>query len=238
MTSEELLRIFETRRHRFKFLDNGIDLIAPNKGERWLEVGCNNGDATSHIVEKYSLDSIGIDLNPNNIDTAKKRYNENSFICCDATATTFEDNFFNGIFSEAAFSPIESKESLAKEYRRILKPGGYVLINDFSLKEMVDSDERYEYSHIPCFAGVGFPKEYAAYFEDFELVHCQEDYSELLAIVMHLSKKTGVKPMEIGALLSRYYNLGREKASCPFGESRGMMARAKLTYTRIILRKI
>ncbi|MGD1818322.1 MAG: class I SAM-dependent methyltransferase [Pleomorphochaeta sp.] len=238
MTPEQLLRIFETRKNRFKFLSSGIDIISPNKGEKWLEVGCNNGDATNYLTQQYSLNVRGLDINEYNVKTSKERYPSLSFDLGDATNTGYEKQTFDGIFSEAAFSPIPNKADLVKEYSRIIKPGGYVLINDFALKEKINKEERYEYSHIPCFAGVGFVSEYIQFFKDFKLIKSEENYSELLAIVLHLSKESGVKPIEIGSLLSRYYNIGHEKISCPFDESRGMMAKAKLTYARMIFQKI
>lgn len=237
MTSEELLQIFETRSRRFKFLDGGLAMIAPKEKQDWVEVGCNKGDATAYAAQKYGMNVSGVDYNALNISVAQKKYPNHSFFSCNAECTPFKEGSFDGIFSEAAFSLIENKAALAREYWRILKKGGFVLINDFALKEKISKAERDEYAHIPCFSGVGFPSEYIEYFKGFDLVHCEENYGELLAIVMHLSKKAGVKPIEIGELLSRYYNIGREKAACPFHESRGMMARAKLTYTRIILKK-
>jgi ubiquinone/menaquinone biosynthesis C-methylase UbiE len=238
MTSQELLRIFETRKNRYKFLKSGMDIISPKINEKWLEVGCNNGDATNYITEKYGLYVRGLDFNEKNINTSKEKYPTLPFDLGDAKNTTYSTQFFDGIFSEAAFSAIEDKNELVKEYSRVLKPNGYVLINDFALQENIDAEERYEYSHIPCFKGVGFVSEYVEYFKGFKLVSSEVNYSELVAIVLHLSKESGIKPKEIGSLLSRYYNIGNNQASCPFDETRGMMAKAKLTYARMIFQKI
>jgi ubiquinone/menaquinone biosynthesis C-methylase UbiE len=238
MTPEELLRIFETRKNRFRFLSSGMDIIAPSVNEKWLEVGCNNGDATNYITNNYSLNVTGIDCAEENIKTSNTRYPSLLFDLGNACKTNYKNQSFDGIFSEAAFSSIANKKDLVREYSRILKPRGYLLINDFALKEEIDEQERFEYSHIPCFSGVEFVRDYVKYFDGFNLISSEENYSELLAIVLHLSKESGIKPKEIRSFLSRYYNMGNEKTQCPFGETRGMMAKAKLTYSRMILQKI
>jgi len=77
ISAEELLRIFEKRPRRFKLLDKGLALLKIDENQTWLEIGCNNGDAISHLVDIYKIKGIGVDYNSNAIKNAKLKLDKN-----------------------------------------------------------------------------------------------------------------------------------------------------------------
>ena len=77
ISTEKLLGIFERRPKRFKLLDKGLALLEINENQTWLEIGCNNGDAISHLVDINKVKGIGVDYDSNAIKRAKLKLDKN-----------------------------------------------------------------------------------------------------------------------------------------------------------------
>jgi ubiquinone/menaquinone biosynthesis C-methylase UbiE len=90
---------------------------------RWLEVGVGTGRFSSALGI-----GEGIDPSPRMLDIAAKRgitTHEGR-----AEALPFPDGVFDGILLAAALSFIEDPELALRECRRLLKPGGRLLLGD------------------------------------------------------------------------------------------------------------
>jgi len=61
-----------TKHRHIRYHDFFVSRIS--KGERVLDIGCGNGALTRDIAERAEAYVIGIDLNPDNIAKAKRRY--------------------------------------------------------------------------------------------------------------------------------------------------------------------
>lgn len=240
ISAEELLRIFEKRPRRFKLLDKGLALLKIDENQTWLEIGCNNGDAISHLVDIYKIKGIGVDYNSNAIKKAKLKLNKNiEFIECDARNLPIKDGSIDGIISEAAFSPIDNKEKLVEEFYRVLKKGGYVVINDFIVKNKARLEELEDYAYIPCFAGVLTLDDYEQYFKDagFKVYYKQEVYAELISIVTWLAKSLNISIKDVGTILSSYYHGDNTSYCTSKFNNNGILNKALLSYGQIILIK-
>lgn len=86
--------------------------------QRCLEVGCGRG-AFQNMVENYT----GID-----ITESVRRFHTKSFVQTSATSLPFEDNHFDAIWSYAVLEHIPNPELALTEMRRVLRPGGLLLL--------------------------------------------------------------------------------------------------------------
>lgn len=243
--SSNLLDVFTLRPNRFKLLDKGINLILNSNLNKphILEVGCAYGDGSAYLVKEYNCRTEGIDISEKIISSAKERHKDLisagnlSFAVGNAEDLPYKDGFFDILFSEAAFSPIMNKGNAASEYYRVLKKGGFLVINDFATKIPVSSKDRDDVYYIPCFQGVSTIEHYTKIFtkNNFHIVTAKEEYGELIGISMWLSKIYNINITEIGTYLSRFYNYNRLGSNCN-GEGK-FFKDVKLTYCQMILEK-
>jgi ubiquinone/menaquinone biosynthesis C-methylase UbiE len=107
------------------------------KGQNVLEIGSATG-VFSFEYEKYDINLTAIDLSPENIKWAKnKAANKNSsieFQVADVEILPFPDNYFDGILSFSTLRYVPNIDLALKEIYRVLKPGGYIII-DFPNKK-------------------------------------------------------------------------------------------------------
>ena len=79
-----------------------LDWIAPNEGQRWLDVGCGNGAFTQLIAEQNKpLALVGIDPSEAQLAYARQHSLLQSvdFVNADAMALLFPDEAFDGSIS-------------------------------------------------------------------------------------------------------------------------------------------
>lgn len=102
-----------------------------------LEMGCGKGRNVTWLATKPEVEkAYGFDFSNTAIAEAKKRAqnteDKTDFKVADATATwPYEDNFFDFGIDCFASTDIETKdgrEFAAKEFSRVLKPGGYLFV--------------------------------------------------------------------------------------------------------------
>lgn len=100
-----------------------------------LEVGMGNGFFVKDIVSvDPSVKYTGCDFSELMIEEARKRNQEYvekgqaQFVLASAEAMPFKDQTFNKIFTVNAIYFWESPEKVLKEFYRVLKPGGILII--------------------------------------------------------------------------------------------------------------
>jgi len=116
-----------------------INLAGIKGGESILEVACGTGVVFEKIVRRNPGGiNVGIDLSPDMLEKARKRLkkatgnfklNEGDALNIDFEEHTFDiiiNNFMVDLMPEETFSKI------AREFYRILKPHGVVIISTFS----------------------------------------------------------------------------------------------------------
>ena len=99
-----------------------IELLAPQRGERVLDLGCGTG----HLTQQMALtgaEVIGLDFSPAMIAQARKNYPHIEFIEADAAAFEFVRPF-DAVFSNAALHWMTKPEAVVECVARALKPGG------------------------------------------------------------------------------------------------------------------
>ena len=129
-----------TPAHRRRFRRNQIDLLKLREGERVLEVGCGTGVLS--LLAKMIVGDGGaveaIDIAPKMVARARQKAEKAGLLINFSVASIDElpygDGIFDAVISSLMFHhlPLRIKERGLEEVYRVLKPGGRLLLCDFS----------------------------------------------------------------------------------------------------------
>jgi SAM-dependent methyltransferase len=106
-----------------------VELLAPQGGERWLDLGCGSGNV-AELAARAGADVIGLDLSPRLIDVARERATAGGFdieyVVGDAQKLPFADAAFDVVSSAVGimFAPDQAKA--AAELARVVRAGGRI----------------------------------------------------------------------------------------------------------------
>lgn len=98
-----------------------------------LDVGCGSGYFLHRLVEFGAASATGIDLIPDRIDAARRRYPAIRFECANAAALPFADGEFDIVTQFTCLSSVIDpglRTAIGAEMWRVVRPGGIVLSYD------------------------------------------------------------------------------------------------------------
>ena len=99
-----------------------IEMLAPQPGERILDLGCGTGHLTNQLAVT-GASVTGLDRSSAMIEQARLNYPHLGFEEGDAADFTFAEPF-DGVFSNAALHWVQRAENVVACVARALKPGG------------------------------------------------------------------------------------------------------------------
>ncbi len=99
-----------------------VELLAPQPGERILDLGCGTGHLTNQIAEA-GAEVIGLDKSESMIAEARRLYPKIQFFIADATDFQF-DKPFDAVFSNAAIHWMKDQSAVARAIWNVLKKDG------------------------------------------------------------------------------------------------------------------
>ncbi len=103
-----------------------IDLLAPQSGERILDLGCGTGPLTQQIAD-HGADVLGVDASPAMVERARASYPGLSFDVADATTMAF-DRPFDAVFSNAVLHWVKPPAAAVARMFAALRPGGRLVL--------------------------------------------------------------------------------------------------------------
>jgi len=101
------------------------------KGLRTLDAACGEGYGSA-LLSKSAASVDAIDISEAAVEHAKQRYGNISnlnFQVADCTALPFADNEFDCITSFETLEHLEAQDQLLSEFRRVLKPDGFLAMS-------------------------------------------------------------------------------------------------------------
>lgn len=129
--------------------DNLIDELASlcnlESTTKILDAGCGIGTPAIYLNRKYGSLITGVSTSSKGISIAGKQLpNEDAkksicFMVADMTATGFPDESFDVVWVMESSHLVKDKKLLMKEFYRLLKPGGYVLLADVMLSKEINT---------------------------------------------------------------------------------------------------
>ncbi len=122
-----------------------FDLFQPQSGEKVLDIGCGTGNFSIKLA-KRGCKVIGIDISQVMLEEAKKKAKNNNlninFQKGNALNLDFANNSFDSVFSMTAIEFIEDLEKAFKEMKRVVKPGGKIMLG--TIRKNSDWGKLYE----------------------------------------------------------------------------------------------
>lgn len=131
----DLLQPLITLGREKRLYERMVEALAPQEGERVLDVGCGTGLLTGRVASRlHAGEVIGIDASVPMIEVARRK--RSSAVCrfevALAESLPFEDGAFDAVVSALFFHhvPLDLKRRSAEELVRVLRPGGRVVVAD------------------------------------------------------------------------------------------------------------
>ncbi|UWQ59588.1 methyltransferase domain-containing protein [Leisingera caerulea] len=135
---EETARVLEdayrgadiSRRRRASF-----DALAPQPGDRILDLGCGNGLLTEELARAVGPAGhvAGLDASPDMLTAARQRLqgrDNTTLTQNDAASLPFEPESFDKAVSVQVFEYITSRRPVLRALHKVLKPGSRLVIGD------------------------------------------------------------------------------------------------------------
>ncbi len=109
------------------------------KGKKVLDIACGEGYGSNLLAEKAES-VIGVDINKETIFEANKKYNRTNlnFIIGDVRNIPCPDQSFDLVVSFETIEHIEEHQQMMQELKRVLKPGGLIIISTPDKKNYSD----------------------------------------------------------------------------------------------------
>ncbi|MCC7127637.1 MAG: bifunctional demethylmenaquinone methyltransferase/2-methoxy-6-polyprenyl-1,4-benzoquinol methylase UbiE [Microbacteriaceae bacterium] len=108
-----------------------VRAIAPVRGERILDIAAGTGTSSAAIA-KSGAEVVALDFSEGMIEEGKKRHPNLEFVQGDALDLPFKSGTFDAVTVSFGLRNFEDPRKGLKEMHRVLKPGGRVVICEFS----------------------------------------------------------------------------------------------------------
>lgn len=132
-----------TRQYIWRDLEPLIDYT--KSGDRVLDLGCGNGRLLKVLKDK-KVEYIGVDNSEKLIEAARREFPGENFQVADILHLSFPDNYFDKIYCIAVLHHIPSNEfrlQVLKEIKRVLRPGGLLILTVWNLWQRKTSWEAF-----------------------------------------------------------------------------------------------
>jgi ubiquinone/menaquinone biosynthesis C-methylase UbiE len=144
--------------------------LAP--GRRVLDVASGKGDSALFLVQRFGCEVVGIDFGSESVRQSAERVaaagiaHLASFRQGDAEKLDFPDANFDAVICECAYCTFPDKSAAAREFARVLRPGGAVGLSDLTRSTTLPPELDGLLAWIACIADARPVEEYAAYLSE------------------------------------------------------------------------
>jgi ubiquinone/menaquinone biosynthesis C-methylase UbiE len=118
-----------------------LAMLDPKKDDVILDVGAGTGWIASNVAERcdevYALEPV-----EKRVEHIKRRHPEVKAFSSLANSIPFPPNYFDKLYAVSSFHHFSDQEDALEEFRRVLKKGGLLLVNDSDGERFESSLER------------------------------------------------------------------------------------------------
>jgi demethylmenaquinone methyltransferase / 2-methoxy-6-polyprenyl-1,4-benzoquinol methylase len=108
-----------------------VRAVAPKTGERILDLAAGTG-TSSVALAKSGAHVVAADFSAGMIEVGKRKHPSIEFVQADATALPFKTGEFDAVTISFGLRNIADPKKALKEMYRVLKPGGRLVVCEFS----------------------------------------------------------------------------------------------------------
>ncbi len=108
-----------------------VRAVDPQPGERILDVAAGTG-TSSAALQKNGARVIALDFSAGMVEEGRKKHKSTEFIQGDAQKLPFGDNEFDAVAISFGLRNVNNPKAALGEMYRVLKPGGRVVVCEFS----------------------------------------------------------------------------------------------------------
>jgi demethylmenaquinone methyltransferase/2-methoxy-6-polyprenyl-1,4-benzoquinol methylase len=169
-----------------------VALSGVRAGERVLDVAAGSGDLSRAFAKRVGQAGQvwATDINGNMLAVGRDRLLDDGMVCpavqCDAEKLPFPDGYFDCVSVAFGLRNMTRKEKALAEMRRVLKPGGRLLVLEFSKvwKPLEKAYDLYSFRVLP-WLGEKIAKDGNAYRYLAESIRMHPDQQELKELMEH-----------------------------------------------------
>jgi arsenite methyltransferase len=110
--------------------DRALALCRLPAGARVLDVGCGPGATAEHLIAQHRLNAFGLDASAVLTQSGRHRNPELPLLQAMGECLPVCDDSLDAILSECSLSLVTDIDQALAEFRRALKPGGYLVVSD------------------------------------------------------------------------------------------------------------
>jgi len=125
--TNDLLSFGQAKLWRKKVLEK----VAPQSGEKILDIAAGTG-TSSMALKLPGVEVVAADFSKGMLAEGKKRYPELEFVFADAMKLPFKNNEFDVVTMSFGLRNVQDRDKALHEFLRVLKPGGRLVICEFS----------------------------------------------------------------------------------------------------------
>ena len=108
-----------------------VAAIAPRPGQQILDLAAGTGTSSKPFADAGAL-VVAADLSLGMLQVGKQRQPELAFVNADALALPFADGAFDAVTISFGLRNVEDTDAILAELRRVTRPGGRIVICEFS----------------------------------------------------------------------------------------------------------
>ncbi|HJT34130.1 MAG TPA: class I SAM-dependent methyltransferase [Pirellulales bacterium] len=118
------------------YVDSSLDLITEAlplaAGDEILDVACGTGRLEERIVGRLpNTRVVGVDISENMLHVARSKRMPADYLAAEVSSLPFADGRFGTVVCSSAFHYFRRPTESLAEMRRVLRPGGYLVLVDW-----------------------------------------------------------------------------------------------------------
>lgn len=217
---EQVATMFNNISKKYDFLNHflslGIDIywrkqaikiLKKHQPDQVLDIATGTGDFAIEALKANPSKIIGVDISEGMLAVGrdkmiKKGYEERiSLELGDSENLRFDDNTFDAVIASFGVRNFENLEKGLAEMNRVIKPGGIIIVLEFSKPYMFPFKQLYNFyfSKILPLIGRITSKDQTAYSYLYESVQAFPDGNDFLTVLNKVNfKETKWKPLTLG----------------------------------------